>query len=207
MRRFSKLMLVAAILSALFVILPGAFAASATIAGDVTGLVTYSGTELPLSGGTAECSSIGAHQSYTFGGVIINGAISGGGQTYVGSIGTTNVKGQSYSNNTPGSGCETLSGGAGWVNPPNSLGQVVDPGHFTGSAGPESVSGDFSGTYVRQNSIVTVTLTVTNLKINNVSIGGNVPVKVIAQFTPNSFNTATGAVKGAVFAGSFENVT
>ncbi|MFN2609800.1 MAG: hypothetical protein ABR507_02835 [Actinomycetota bacterium] len=207
MRRFSKLMLVAAILSALFVILPGAFAASATIAGSVVGTVTYDNTELPLGGGTAVCSGNGAHQAYTFGDVKIDGAISAGGETYAGLIGTTDVAGKSYDNNTAGSGCETLSGGAGWVNPPNSLGVVTAPGHIIGSVGPKSVSGDISGTYVRQNSIVTVTLSITNLKINGISIAGTVPVKVIAQFTPNAFNTANGAVKGAVFTGSFENAT
>ena len=193
MRRFSKFMLVATILSALFVILPGAFAAGASIAGDVNGTVNYSGTELPLSG----C----AYQAYNFSGVIINGAVSGGGQTYVGTIGTAGVRGESTSlcpNGTPG---ETLQGGSGTVN------SAASPAHFSGNipGTSSSVSGDFYGTYVRTNSIVTVSLNILNLTINGVNTGSTT-AKVAAQFTPTSFNTSTGAIKAAEFAGSFENV-
>lgn len=182
MRNLKKLVIAAAILSSIVIMVPGAFAVP--VGGEVTGFVTYKGTELPLTG----CAT----QSYDFTGVILNGTVSNGSKVFAGSIATSNVYGSS-------TGCETLNAGKGTV------ASSSNPAHFVSTAGIGSASGDFYGTYDRNGSVVTVNLTLFNAFVNG-SPAPNTNILVTAQFTPNKVNPSNGAIQAASFAGTFQGI-
>lgn len=184
MKRFSKFVVLAAIISAMFV-LQGALAAGSTVAGEVVGNVAYiNGPGLRLDG---TCTN----QEYQFDGVKLTGTIIlSNGKSFSGTITPTGVTGKS-------NGCETLNGGNGSVN------SLTSQASFTGSGSVGSVSGNFYGTYTRTSSVVVVNLTA------SVTISGttenNVTIIVRAQFIPNKVNPSTGCIEQAAFAGGFSS--
>lgn len=200
MRKASKLVVLAAMACAFALFLPSAIAAD--VAGEVGGGVTITSpaTGIPLQG----C----ANTTYKFNDVILNGTLrDNGSRVFVGSIDTgtggTEVKGFSTV-------CESTALGGGVVNQKyNEFGQLVaDPASFSGTGvgtgGLATINGSFWGTYTRTESVVLVSLQVT-FSINGQN-AQTVTVNVRAQFTPTSFDTTTGGVKGANFAGEFSTV-
>lgn len=182
MRRFSKLVTLAAMLSAMFVMIPSAPAAD--IAGGVAGNVLLGSGGVPLTG----CNT---STTYTFEDVAIRGTLrANNGTTFIGTIDVSNVSGGT-------TGCESTASGTGVVN------SVGNPATFAsvGSGNVNSATGSFYGTYTRTESIVLVTL---NLSFNISGNQGTATVNVRAQFTPTEITG--GAITKASFIGPFSTV-
>lgn len=178
MRKASKLVVLAALVSALFMILPSAQAAE--IAGVVDGNVQLANGGIPLQG----CNS---NVTYTFQNVVIRGTFRTGNTVFAGEIRTLNVHGGT-------TGCESTSSGVGTVN------SASDPATFTGT-GAGTASGTFFGTYTRTESIVLVNLNVSG-NVNGSAFTQTVFVR--AQFTPTFI--ASGAIQAASFVGEFSSL-
>lgn len=193
MRRTSKLLTAVAAGAVLALMAPtSAQAIGPYGAGEVSGVVKLSPGILLDSDSTlapGKCEK----QTYTFSSVILNGFMSDGTSTFVGSIGTGNVKGEST---RPGGDCADV--GKGTVN------TSTDRGTFSSGAGaPNAVSGNFFGGYERHGSHVIVTLK------GDVNFAGGgtysgVPINLDAsEFIPTKIDAGTGRIVEANFTGEW----
>lgn len=180
--RKSRMVLLVAIFAALALMLSMTPAHAATQGGgtvDGTVTITSPATGIPTATQPA------GPTSYLFTAINITGVFRNGGGNFAGGISITNVTGGSPSENT--------LGGSGNVNAFNFSGPT--------GAGVGSINGSCSGTFVRNGSIVRVTLDC------SASINGGPTdtgtVTVVAQFSPTNGNGVTTGVKAANFAGVY----
>lgn len=151
-------------------------------AGQVAGTVIFNGAGVPTVG----CND---GLSFTFGSVVLNGSLSDGSRTFVGSINTAGVSGYS-----------TTCAGA------TDSGIINDGATFHGDSPTGSASGGFSGTYSRVGShtLVALTASVTVCQLGDCASYGGVPINLDAsEFIPTKVNPANGEVQEASFVGEF----